>query len=216
MSQIKISIVEDLDDIRTGFAFLINSSDEFCCIATYSNAEDALEDLDQHKPDIIIMDIGLPGMSGIECTRIIKSRYPEIHIMICTVYEDDERLFKALSVGASSYILKRTSLGILLDSLRDLQHGGSPMSSLIARKVVSFLNETPYIPKEEIEPEPNQYNLSKRELELLDLIAAGYRNKEIADKLFISSHTVRTHIYHIYEKLQVKSRVEALNKISSK
>jgi len=213
--RIKVSIIEDLDEIRQGFAFLINSSDEFTCIASYSDAETALAELDDHVPDIIIMDIGLPGMSGIECTRIVKARYPAVQIMICTVYEDDERLFRVLSAGASGYILKRTSPALLLDALRDLQNGGSPMSGLIARKVVSFLNDS--LPNETLEPEdPNKYNLSKREKELLTLLSAGYRNKEIADKLCISTHTVRTHIYNIYEKLHVQSRVEAINKYSNK
>jgi DNA-binding NarL/FixJ family response regulator len=215
MSKIKVSIVEDLDEIRKGFAFLINTSDEFTCIASYSNAEDALADIEANRPDIMIMDIGLPGISGIECTRIIKAQYPAILIMICTVYEDDDRLFKVLSAGASGYILKRTSPSILLDALRDLHNGGSPMSGLIARKVVSFLNGT--MAPEQMPVDPiNQFNLSKREKELLDLLSAGYRNKEIADKLCISTHTVRTHIYNIYEKLHVQSRVEAINKISSK
>lgn len=215
MSKIKVAIIEDLDDIRNGFAFLINSSDEFTCIGTYGNAEDALEDLDGNTPELIVMDIGLPGMNGIECTKIVKAEYPEILIMICTVYEDDERLFSALSAGASGFILKRSSPGVLLDSLRDLFNGGSPMSSLIARKIVSFMNSIS--PSEQIEKNNiDQFNLSKREIELLALLSAGYRNKDIADKLCISTHTVRTHIYHIYEKLHVKSRVEALNKIANK
>jgi len=215
MPKIKVSIIEDLEDIRKGFSFLINTSEDFTCIASYSNAEDALADLEYNKPDLIIMDIGLPGMSGIECTRIIKSRYPSIQIMICTVYEDDERLFKVLSAGASGYILKRTSPALLLDALRDLQNGGSPMSGLIARKVVNFLNDS--LPASAPQADHmSQFNLSKREKELLELLSAGFRNKEIADKLCISAHTVRTHIYNIYEKLHVQSRVEAINKISSK
>jgi DNA-binding NarL/FixJ family response regulator len=161
------------------------------------------------------MDIGLPGMSGIECTRIIKSAFPKILIMICTIFEDDERLFQVLSAGANGFILKRSSPAVLLDSLRDLYNGGSPMSSLIARKVVSFMNT--HSPVEQIvKNNLEEFNLSKREKELLNLLSAGYRNKEIADKLCISTHTVRTHIYHIYEKLHVQSRVEALNKIANK
>jgi len=210
MTKIKVSIVEDLDEIRQGFCFLINSSDEFECIASYSNAEDALVDVEVKRPDVMIMDIGLPGMSGIECAREIKSRFPAIQIMMCTVYDDDDRLFKALSAGASGYILKRTSPGILLDSIRDIYQGGSPMSSQIARKVVASLHGSKTSAQVE-----NDFNLSKREKEILDLLSDGYRNKEIAEKLFISSHTVRSHIYHIYEKLHVQSRVEALNKISA-
>ena len=212
MDKIKVSVVEDLDEIRQGFSFLINSSEEFQCIAVYSNAEDALADLDNNKPDVIIMDIGLPGMSGIECTKEVKLRYPSIQIMMCTVYEDDERLFSALSAGASGYILKRTSPGILLESVKELYNGGAPMSGQIARRVVSVFQG----PKKVALKKENPYNISKREKEILDLISAGFRNKEIAEKMFISLHTVRSHIYNIYEKLHVQSRVEALNKLASK
>lgn len=210
MTKIRVSIVEDIDEIRQGFSFLINSSDEFECVLNYSNAEDALEGVALNQPDVIIMDIGLPGMSGIDCTREIKTRFPAIQIMICSVYEDDERLFSSLAAGASGYILKRTSPGILLDAIKDLHTGGSPMSSQIARKLVSSLH---------VLKGPGQsvdlFNLSKREKEILDLLSDGYRNKEIAEKLFISVHTVKSHIYHIYDKLHVQSRVEALNKIAS-
>jgi len=211
MSKIKVSIVEDLEEIRQGFCFLINSSDEFECISSYSNAEDALLDIGNNIPNVIIMDIGLPGMSGIDCAREVKTRFPSIQIMMCTVYDDDDRLFSALSAGASGYILKRTSPGILLDSIRDIHQGGSPMSSQIARRVVASLQGG----SKTSNPPENNFNLSKREMEILNLLSDGYRNKEIAEKLFISSHTVRSHIYHIYEKLHVQSRVEALNKISA-
>ncbi len=210
MTQIKVSIIEDIEDIRQGFFFLINTAEELKCIATYSTGEAALEDIDRNVPDVIIMDIGLPGMSGIECTKIIKEKYPFIQIMICTVFEDDERLFNALSAGASGYVLKRTTPKILLESIRDIYSGGSPMTSQIARKVVSTLHS----PVKKNTKSEDDFNLTIRELEILGLLTDGYRNKEIADKLSISLHTVKTHIYHIYEKLHVKSRIGAINKLS--
>ena len=209
MSKIKVSIVDDLEEVKQGFSFLINSSEELECIGSYSNAEDALDDLENNLPDVIIMDIGLPGMSGIECTRQIKSLYPAIQIMIFTIYEDDERLFKALAAGASGYVLKSSAPAILVESVKDIFKGGSPMSSQIARKVVASLQDRPnHIQSND------HFNLSEREKEILDLLSDGYRNKEIAEKLYISIHTVKSHIYHIYEKLHVQSRIEALNKYS--
>jgi DNA-binding NarL/FixJ family response regulator len=209
MNPIKVSIIEDVDDIRNGFNFLVNTSDEFKCIGVYSTAEEALNNLESNIPDVIIMDIGLPGMSGIECTKYIKDRFPSVQIMICTVFEDDDRLFSALSAGASGYVLKRTTPNILLESIKDIHYGGSPMTSQIARKVVSFLQSPQKKNNQSVD-----FNLSTRETEILNLLTDGYRNKEIAEKLFISLHTVKSHIYHIYEKLHVKSRVEAINKVS--
>lgn len=211
IDKIKVAIVEDLDEIRQGFAFLIGSADELQCTGSYVSAEDALKSFKKNTPDVIIMDIGLPGMSGIECTLMVKKLYPSIQIMICTVYEDDERLFNALAAGASGYILKRSAPSLLIESIKDIYHGGSPMSSKIARKVVETLKITHPV-KINTEEQNKNYNLSKREMEILDLLSDGYRNKEISEKLFISSHTVKSHIYHIYEKLHVQSRTAALNK----
>ncbi len=211
MTKIKVSLVEDIEDIRQGFYILINSSDQFQCIGSYSNGEDALEDIEKNTPDVIIMDIGLPGMSGIECCRQIKIHYPAVQIMICTVFEDDERLFSALSAGASGYILKRTSPDVLLNSIKEIYNGGSPMTSQIARKVVATLQN----PVKKIYNSEASIHLSGREMEILQLLADGFRNKEIAMKLNLSPHTIKSHIYHIYEKLHVKSRVEAINKITN-
>lgn len=212
MAKIKVAVVDDVEEIRIGFSFLINSSDECECVGSFANAEELLSALDECAPQVIIMDIGLPGMSGIDCCREIKARRPSTQIMICTVYEDDERLFSALKAGASGFILKRTSPGMLMDAIKELHNGGAPMSPQIGRKVIaSFRSEGAVSEAKAVD-----YDLSKREKEILELLAAGYRNKEIADKLFISSHTVRSHIYHIYEKLHVKSRVEALNKLAGK
>ncbi len=211
MTPIKVAVVEDIDDIRQGFSFLINTAEDFKCIATFASAESLLAAIDNITPDVIIMDIGLPGMSGIECTRQIKMRFPAIQIMICTVFEDDERLFSALSAGASGYILKRTAPAVLLQSLKDICNGGSPMTSQIARKVVSSMQHT----HTKMEKAEIDFHLSLREIEILELLIDGYRNKEISERLFISLHTVKSHIYRIYEKLHVKSRVEVMKKLSN-
>ena len=210
MTKIKVVVVEDIEDLRQGFSFLVNGAEDIQCIDSYSSAEETLEGIERHLPDVIIMDIGLPGMSGIECTRLIKIRFPEVQIIICTVFEDDERLFSALEAGATGYILKRTAPAILLEAIRDIHQGGAPMTSLIARKVMHALQNKLKKP-DTIE---TIYNLSTREREILTLLTDGYRNKEIAEQLFISLHTVKSHIYRIYEKLHVKSRVEAMNKIA--
>jgi DNA-binding NarL/FixJ family response regulator len=210
MKKIKVSVIEDVDEIRKGFSFLISSSDQLDCISSFSNAEDALADFAVNKPDVVIMDIGLPGITGIECTVKIKERFPSVQIMICSVYDDDDRLFRALAAGANGYILKRTAPSVLISSIIDIFNGGSPMSGQIARRVVASLQ----ISKEASEPQA-PFDLSKREKEILNFLSNGYRNKEIAEMLFISTHTVKSHIYHIYEKLHVQSRVEALNKFSS-
>ncbi|MFN0031909.1 MAG: response regulator [Flavobacteriales bacterium] len=203
---INVGLVEDHADIRQGLSFIIGSSDDFACSA-YANAEDALEAFETARPDVVLMDINLPGMSGIECTRIIKEKYPQVNIMMCTSYEEDEKVFSALSAGASGYILKRAAADNLLDAIKELNEGGSPMSSMIARKVVASFRKTPADHSSTAE-----FQLTQRENEILDLLAQGLRNKEIADKLFVSVNTIRKHVYNIYEKLHVQSKIEALNK----
>ncbi len=197
-------LIEDHGDFRESLNFLLNSNESFRCIA-YAKAEDALEMLNDDMPDVVIMDINLPGISGIECTKRIKQKYPAIQVLMCTVNEDDEKIFQALQAGASGYLLKRSAIDEIFSSINDVCNGGSPMTPSIARKVVSSFM-----------PQTDQSNLaatlSARENEILDLLAEGKRIKEIADKIFVSVNTVRTHIRHIYDKLQVNSRVEALNK----
>ncbi len=203
---IAVGLVEDHTDIRQGLAFIINNADGFRCSA-YSNAEEAMEAFELNVPDVVIMDINLPGISGIECTQIIKQKYPQLNIMMCTSYEEDEKVFSALAAGASGYILKRAAGDHLLDSIRELHNGGSPMSSMIARKVVaSFRQPAPSALSSEA------LQVTSRENEILDLLAKGLRNKEIADKLFVSINTIRKHVYNIYDKLHVQSKIEALNK----
>ncbi|MBL7929795.1 MAG: response regulator transcription factor [Bacteroidia bacterium] len=200
----KVAIIEDHHAIRDGMAFLINNDPSFTALP-FSKAEDALIAFEQDPPEIVLMDINLPGIDGIETTKIIRQKYPKAQIMMCTVYEDDDKIFRALSAGANGYILKRAAGDSLLESLKQLQQGGAPMSSAIAKKVVSFFQN-----RNQVAPENDL--LTPRENEILDLLAKGYRNKEIAEKLSLSANTIRTHVYHIYDKLHVQSRVEALNK----
>jgi DNA-binding NarL/FixJ family response regulator len=203
-----VYIIEDDNEIRNGYCFLIDYSQEFSCIS-FRTAEEALKKISITKPDFVLMDVNLPGMSGIECTELIKKTYPEILIMMFTVYENNENIFKALEAGANGYILKQSTPAELLEALRQLNSGGAPMSSSIARKVVSSFSKKSY-------QNENQYNLSEREKEILNLLAGGFRYKDIADKLFISISTVRSHIFNMYEKLHVHNRTEALIKYNLK
>ena len=206
---ITLAIVEDLDEVRDGLKNFISLSSDFKILDTFKTAEEALHDLPKLKPDIVIMDINLPGMNGIECIRQIKSKTPATQFMMFTVYENDEKVFEALKAGASGYLLKNTGLVQLIESLKELHNGGSPMSANIARKLVTlFRNEQKEAPNVEI--------LSSRENEILQLLTKGLLYKEIADQLSISISTVRQHIHHIYEKLHVQNRTEAINKAFGK
>jgi DNA-binding NarL/FixJ family response regulator len=204
---IRVAIVEDTKDIREGLEMLINASEGFSCSQVCPTAEDAIEKLVTDAPDVVLMDINLPGMSGPECVKKLKPLCPSTQFLMCTVYEEDEHIFESLKAGATGYILKKTAPDKLLEAIKDIYNGGSPMTGGIARKVMaSFVPPTPVIPNE----------LSTREFEILEALAKGFRYKEIADKLFISIDTVRSHIRNIYEKLQVHSRTEALNKVFPK
>ena len=202
---IKVAIVEDNEKIREGLAILIDGSDGFQCSAAYESAEEALRKLPSYKPDVVLMDIQLPKMSGIDCVAKIKERTPEVQIMMLTVYEDNEKVFKSLVAGATGYILKRTPPAELLDAIKELHEGGSPMSDQIARKVVQAFQQMGKSSKE-------TENLSEREMEILSYLAKGYHDKEIADHFFLSIKTVRTHLRNIYRKLHVRSRTEAVLK----
>ncbi len=207
MTPIKVSIVEDNHDIRGGLKMIINSSHELLCEQVYSNAEDALKDLIVNECDVVLMDIDLPGMNGIEAIKKLKQSCPQTQFMMLTVYEDDEMIFKSLQAGAIGYLLKKSSATQIVQAVMDLHQGGSPMSPGIARKVLNAF--TSQAPKQE----PNYQDLSEREKEIVNGLALGYRYKEIADNLNISPETVRTHIRNIYQKLHVQSRTDALNKI---
>jgi DNA-binding NarL/FixJ family response regulator len=206
---IRISIVDDNDQIREGLSVLINGSTGFQCVATYATAENALKYLPAQKPDVVLMDIQLPGMSGIECVRELKRLLPDLQIMMLTVYEDDDNVFKSIVAGASGYVLKKTPPSELMDAVSDLHNGGSPMSDRIARKVVQAFQR---MGKSSRETE----NLTQRESEVLSYVAKGFQDKEIAEKFFLSSETVRTHLRNIYKKLHVRSRTEATLKYLNK
>jgi DNA-binding NarL/FixJ family response regulator len=206
---ISVSIVEDVKEIREGLCALINGSEDFKCVSSFSNAESALKNIIDDKPDVVLMDIGLPGMSGVDCIRRLKSKKPELQIIMLTVYEDNDHIFNALVAGASGYLIKKTPPAKLLEAIQDVYNGGSPMSGQIARKVISTFQS---MNKSSDETE----NLSHREQEILSYLAKGFRYKEIAEKLFISIETVRTHLRNIYEKLHVRSRTEAVLKYLNK
>lgn len=199
---IKVAIVEDHQEIREGLAMLINGSSGFACVATYPHAEEALDELPRETPDVVLMDIQLPKMSGIECVARLKERLPSLQIMMLTMYEDDDLIFQSLLAGATGYVLKKTPPSELLQAIQSLHHGGSPMSSQIARKVVQAFQHLGKS-RQEIEA------LTERETEILSHLAKGHHDKEIADQLFVSVETIRTHIRNIYKKLHVHSRTEA-------
>jgi DNA-binding NarL/FixJ family response regulator len=202
---ISVSIVEDSDKFRETLARVLNRSEGFRCISHYPNAEDALKALPQDKPEVVLMDINLPGMNGVECVRQLKQLMPTLQVMMLTVYEDTENIFNALAAGATGYMLKRTPRDELLEAIREVHRGGSPMTTHIARKVVlSFQRAAPASSPTEM--------LSPREQEVLDCLAKGFLYKEIAEKLQISYETVHTYIRRIYEKLQVRTRTEAVAK----
>lgn len=206
---ITIAIVEDLDEVREGLNNFISLSDDFKVLDSFKTAEEALYAVPELKPDIVIMDINLPGINGIECIRQLKGKSPATQFMMFTVYENDEKVFEALKAGASGYLLKNTGLVQLAEALKELYNGGSPMSANIARKLVHFFRST------EKETERLE-TLSDRENDILQLLAKGLLYKEIAVQLSISVATVRQHIHHIYEKLHVQNRTEAINKAFGK
>ena len=188
---------------------VLNRAEGFHCVSDYGNAEDALKDLPNVKPEVVLMDINLPGMNGVECVRQLKQLLPTVQVMMLTVYEDTENIFNALAVGASGYMLKRTPQAQLLDAIRDVHRGGSPMTTHIARLVVQSFQK----PAAAKPPGGGDLSeLSEREQQVLDLLAQGLIYKEIADKLQIGYETVHTYIRRIYEKLQVRTRTEAVAK----
>jgi len=202
---ITVSIVEDNEQLRGTLARVISRTEGFVCLGQHATAEAALEYVPGEKPNVVLMDINLPGMNGVECVRKLKQLVPETQVMMLTAYEDTENIFNSLAAGASGYMLKRTPRAELLDAIREVRRGGSPMTTHIARKVVqSFL-------KPAAAPEPT-HELSQREREVLDLLSQGLMYKEISEKLGISFETVRTYIRRIYEKLQVRTRTEAVAK----
>jgi DNA-binding NarL/FixJ family response regulator len=202
---ITVSIVEDNEQLRTTLARVVNRAEGFRCLSHYGDAESALAGLSKDKPQVVLMDINLPGMNGVECVRRLKQLAPETQVVMLTVYEDTDNIFNALAAGAAGYLLKRTKGAELLDAIREVHNGGSPMTTHIARKVTqSFQRSGP-------STHPTE-NLSEREQEVLDFLSQGFLYKEIAEKLGISYETVHTYIRRIYEKLQVRTRTEAVAK----
>jgi len=211
MRQISVFIVDDNKELRNALEEIVTMSEGYRCAGTVGSAEDAVAQIPILKPDVVLMDINLgTEESGIDVVRVLKPRIPDTNFMICTVYEEDEKIFEALSAGASGYILKKTPPGRMLEAIRELYEGGAPMSSQIARKVVAAFQQqqTQYAATE-----TEKLNLlSNREMEILELLSKGLMYKEIASQTFLSPETVRKHVYHIYEKLHVTNRVAAVNK----
>ncbi len=202
---IHVVIIEDIREIREGLQLLIDSSDGFVCSRTFASAEQAIEHLPSACPDVALMDIHLPGINGIEAVRQLKLQCPRTQFIMSTIYEDDENIFESLKAGASGYLLKKTAPSRILDAIAEVFEGGSPMSSQIARKVIASFQKKDSIDEVNI--------LTPKEKEVLKSLAKGLRYKEIADELNVSMETIRSHARNIYEKLQVQSRTEALNKV---
>jgi DNA-binding NarL/FixJ family response regulator len=205
---IRVSIIEDELDFRDNLVQLLNNSEGFSFVESYSVSEDAIINIPNSNVDVVLVDIHLGGQSGIDCVEKLKVICPDVQFVMYTSFEDSNSVFKALKAGATGYITKSASISKILDSITDVFKGGSPMSSHIARKIVASFHDN----YENAELK----KLSIREKEILELLANGYRYKEIAGKLFLSTETVRTHIRNIYEKLQVNSRTDALNKVYKK
>jgi DNA-binding NarL/FixJ family response regulator len=205
VQSIRVSVVEDDARVRGSFSRLVDRSQGFSCVSQHRTAEEALEALPRVRPDVVLMDINLPGMSGVECVRRLKPLLPEAQVVMLTVYEDTDLICGALAAGATGYLLKRTPADELLRGIGDVHRGGSPMSSHIARKVVQSFRQADL-------DDAKEGALSPREHEVLDYLARGYLYKEIAAELAISYDTVHTYVRRIYEKLQVHSRTEAVAK----
>jgi DNA-binding NarL/FixJ family response regulator len=203
-----VAIVEDNEQLRSTLARMISRAEGFECVGEYGNAEAALEGIPKQPPNVVLMDINLPGLNGVECVRKLKQILPTTQVVMLTAYEDTENIFNSLAAGAAGYLLKRSKSAEILEAIRDVQNGGSPMTAHIARKVVqSFQATTTTAMSAETSEQ-----LSPREQEVLDLLSQGFMYKEIADKLSISFETVRTYIRRIYEKLHVRTRTEAVAK----
>lgn len=206
---LRIAIFDDNKNIRDSITMLLQTVPEFEVAGSFSNVLDCIEDIRESKPDIVLMDIEMPGMTGIEAVRTLKKEFPQVLILMQTVFEDDDRVFDSICAGASGYLLKNFLNTKLVDSIKELQYGGSPMSPSIARKVFNRMQQIPQLFKPEEVPD---YNLTPREKEVLSCIVDGLSYKMIADKLSISYETVRSHVKKIYEKLHVASLTEVVSK----
>jgi DNA-binding NarL/FixJ family response regulator len=202
---LKVAIVEDDPRWRANLESLLRETEDLESVGSYRSGEDALENLPRRNPQVILMDINLPGMSGVECIRQVRALLPSVQIVMLTVYDDSDRIFQALQMGANGYLLKRATADEIIQAIRDVHSGGAPMSAYIARKVVqSFQKQSPTAKPDEV--------LSKRESEVLSYIARGYSDKEVAEALGLTSATVRSYLKTIYGKLHVHSRTQAIIK----
>jgi DNA-binding NarL/FixJ family response regulator len=204
-STLKVGIIEDQPKIREGLRALIDGTDGYRCVGSFGSMEEALARVDRELPDVLLVDIGLPGMSGIEGTRRIKELHPGLAVLMLSVYDDDRRIFDALCAGACGYLLKNTPPARLLESLREVAGGGAPMSPEVARRVVALFREIR-------PPERADYQLTPHEIRILKLLVEGYNYKTAGDELRVSINTIRFHMRSIYEKLQVHSKSEAVSK----
>jgi DNA-binding NarL/FixJ family response regulator len=204
-ADIKVAIVEDERDIRECLTVLVNGTDGYSCTGSYRTMEEALDQIPRRMPDIVLSDIGLPGMSGITGVRLLKERHPKLLLLMLTIYDDDERIFDAMCAGACGYLLKKTPPARLLESLKEAVNGGAPMSPEVARRVIALFREIR-------PPERADYQLTPHETRLLKLFVEGHNYKTAAAELRVSVNTVNFHVRSIYEKLQVHSRSEAVAK----
>lgn len=202
---IRTAIVEDMRDIREGLATLINFTDGFACTGAYRSMEEAIPRISKSVPDVLLSDIGLPGMNGIEGIRILKEQLPSMTVLMLTIYDDDDRIFDAICAGASGYLLKRTPPAKLLENIREAVSGGAPMSPEVAMRVIKLFREVR-------PPEKVDYDLTPHETRLLRLLVEGHNYTTAADELGVSYNTIKFHMRHIYEKLQVHSKSEAVSK----
>ncbi len=209
MKKISVCVVDDNRDLRNALEEIIDMSEGFECVGTIGTAQEAITQIPVLAPDVVLMDINLGSdETGIDCVKALKHQVPSTNFMMCTVYEENEKIFQALTAGASGYILKKTAPPQMLEAIRELYQGGAPMSSQIARKVVAAFQNKPA----STDGTENLESLSNREKEILEQLSKGLMYKEIAAALFISPETVRKHVYHIYEKLHVTNRIEAVNR----
>ncbi|GAB3495453.1 response regulator transcription factor [Spirosoma knui] len=205
---ISVLIVEDNEDIQLLLQTVVSRTDEYICVGVVSTGADALKRIPELLPDVVLMDIGLPDISGIDCVRRLKPQCPNVEFIMCTIYDEDEKVFQSLEAGANSYILKKSRPELLLTAIREVHEGGSPMSSDIARKIVAKLQRK--------DKTRTDYGITPREEDVLVKLSKGLTYSETADQLFISVKTLKKHIYNIYEKLHVDNKVEALNKFFGK
>lgn len=204
-TEIAVAIVDDDESVRTTLRWLLDFTDGYACVGTYASCSEAMEGLAAAPADVVLMDIGMPGTTGIACVRHVKERYPDVQIVMQTVYSDDDRIFESLRAGAVGYILKKSQTVRVLQAISDAHAGGAPMSGEVARRVLAFFQRPP-APVEITE-------LSERETEVLEALIEGHSYKVIAERLFVSVHTVRFHLHNIYDKLHVGSRAEAVAKV---